>query len=76
MVYSPNSSGTKCPKCDNTNFELVNDVPTGTKWVLLYLRCSSCKTFMQALPFDNTNTLIESMQDDINKIKLFFKISD
>jgi len=76
MVYSSNSSNTKCPKCDNANFELVEDVPSGTKWVFLYLRCTSCKTFLQALPFDNTNTLIENLQNDITKIKRFFKIND
>ncbi len=76
MVHSPNSSWTKCPKCDKTQFELVEDVPTGTTWVHLYLRCSSCKTFLQMVPYDNTNVLLETMQKDINKIKSVLKIID
>ena len=76
MVALSNSSGTKCPKCDKTNFELVEDVPTGTQWIHLYLRCSSCKTFLQMVPHDNTNVLIDNLQKDITKIKKFLKIID
>jgi predicted nucleic-acid-binding Zn-ribbon protein len=68
MSY-PNSSGTKCPKCEWTSFELLEDTPTGTNFVQIYMRCSKCKTFLQALPYAQTNVLIDTLQKDINKIK-------
>jgi predicted nucleic-acid-binding Zn-ribbon protein len=62
-----NTSGTKCPKCENSNFELSEDFPTESAFRFYYIRCSSCKTFLQALPFHDTNTLL-------GKIIKFFKI--
>ena len=70
----PNHSGTKCPKCDKTNFEFVEDFPTKSQFKMYYMRCTSCKIFLQSLPFHNTNTLIEKLQEDISKIKTVLKI--
>ena len=64
-----NYSFTKCPKCDKTQFEFIEDTPTNSNWKYYYLRCSSCKTFLQVLPFHDTNSKIERLQEDINKIK-------
>lgn len=64
-----NSSGTKCPKCENKSFELVQDFPSSAAFKMQYIRCSSCKTFLQALPFLHTNALIETLQADIDKLK-------
>jgi hypothetical protein len=68
-MSNPNHSGTKCPKCEKSNFELVDDFPTKSAFKMYYIRCSSCKIFLQALPFHDTNRNIEIMQGDINTIK-------
>jgi len=47
----PNSTGTKCPSCQTSNFELAIDFPTGSNYQFYYIRCSGCKTFLQALPY-------------------------
>jgi phage FluMu protein Com len=65
----PNHSWTKCPKCEKTDFELVEDFPTKAAFKMYYIRCSSCSTFLQALPYNDTNALIDKLQADINKIK-------
>ena len=65
----PNHSATKCPKCDKTNFELVEDFPTGSAWKMIYIRCSSCKTFLQALYMDNVTIQVDNLLKDIKKIK-------
>lgn len=57
----PNSSQTKCPKCENTQFEFVEDFPTYSQFKMFYMRCSYCKTFLQAIPYDDTNTLIKKL---------------
>ena len=62
-----NSTGTKCPKCEKIQFELVEDYPTGSNFKMIYIRCCSCKTFLQALSFSDTN-------DVLDRIVKFFKI--
>ena len=63
----PNRSYTKCPKCEKTNFELVEDFPKDSRYKMWYMRCSSCRTFLHALPYEDTNTLL-------NKIIRFLNI--
>jgi len=64
-----NLSGTKCPKCEHKGFELVEDEPANSNWKHMYLRCSSCKSFLGILYMNNTNILIEQLQEDVRKIK-------
>ena len=68
MAY-PNHSGTKCPKCEKSGFEIVDDFPTKAAFQMYYIRCSSCHTFLQALPFYDTNNLINTLQEDVKKLK-------
>ena len=63
----PNSSYTKCPKCEKTQFELVEDYPTNSQRRFWYMRCTSCKSLAHVFPYEDTNTLI-------NKIIKFLKI--
>lgn len=65
----PNYSGTKCPKCDKNNFELVEDYPAGSAWKMMYIRCAYCKIFLQALYMDNITIQVANLQNDIKKIK-------
>lgn len=58
-----NYSHTKCPKCERTTFELVEDAPAKSGYKMWYLRCSSCHTFLQALDYYNVNVQL----DDIKK---------
>jgi hypothetical protein len=55
-------SGTKCPKCENTTFEMVIDTPKGCLYKMNYIRCISCKTFLQATDYYDVN-------DTLNEIK-------
>lgn len=64
-----NYSGTTCPHCDATSFELVEDTPLNSNWKYMYLRCAGCKTFLAVLPFHNTNALIENLHKDVKALK-------
>lgn len=55
-------SGTKCPKCENTSFEMVIDTPKGSRYKMNYIRCISCRTFLQATDYYDVN-------DTLNEIK-------
>ena len=64
-----NYSGTKCPKCENTTFELVEDTPSKSEFKFQYLRCSSCKTFITTEQYLNTNAILQDLEKSINNIK-------
>lgn len=65
-----NTTGTKCPKCESTKLEISpEDHPLQSEFKMYYIRCSSCKTFLQAIPCHDTNALIANMQEDIDKLK-------
>ena len=65
MAFS-NSSGTKCPKCEMSDFEIVEDFPANATYKFYYIRCRSCQTFLQAIPFNDTNNKIDVLEDIIN----------
>ncbi len=65
-----NTTETKCPKCESTKLEISpEDHPLQSEFKIYYIRCSFCKTFLQEIPFQDTNTLISNMQSDIDKLK-------
>lgn len=74
-MHIANHSGTKCPKCEKSNFELVEDFPTHSNFKHYYMRCSFCKTFLAAFPFLETNVLVDNLHNDVKKIKSKLLIS-
>lgn len=61
-----NYSSSKCPKCENTNFEIVEDVPLNSNFKFWYLRCMTCKTLIQAIPFIDLNSRITKLAKALN----------
>ena len=57
-------------------FEIVEDAPSGAQYKMKYIRCMNCKTFLQAEPFYDTTFLLQKIQEDMDKMKTFFKIPD
>jgi hypothetical protein len=66
---STNYSHTKCPKCESTSFEMVEDAPNNAKYKFYYIRCSSCSTFLHACDFFNNNALLEELKVEVKSIK-------
>lgn len=62
-----NYSDTKCPKCGQTHFELVEDTPKESLQKFYYLRCDSCKSFLAAFHYINPS-------DQLEEIKKHFRI--
>lgn len=61
-----NYSGSKCPKCNSTSFEMVEDTPMGSKFKLMFIRCSHCKTLISASEFFNAGELLTRICDKLN----------
>ncbi len=64
-----NYSGTKCPKCGNATFEMVEDAPTNSEFKFNYIRCYDCKTFLTAEPFYDIYSRLQAMDVEIKEIK-------
>ena len=54
-----NYSYSKCPKCENTSFEVVEDTPNRSNWKMNYIRCSSCKTVIGVTEYFNLGGLLK-----------------
>ena len=68
MAY--NYSSSKCPNCVSSSFEVVNETPNHSRFKLQFVRCSSCKTVIGVLEYNNIGALIEILAKKLN-IKLF-----
>lgn len=68
-----NRSNTKCPHCQSTTFEVVNDEPIGIDYELRYLRCKDCNTFLDVIYIDTTALLVRKIAEHL-KINLDDKV--
>jgi len=60
-MFKTNYSFSKCPKCEQTGFELVEDTPYKSEYKMWYLRCMSCKTLVTALEYYDINSRLEKL---------------
>lgn len=63
-----NTSGTKCPKCQKTQFELVEDRPDNSVLILVYLRCAACHTFLSHVYHSSQVGTINQIRETVQNI--------
>lgn len=51
----------KCPNCEATEFEVVNQTPINSNYELIFVRCHQCKTVVGVIDFYNVGTLIKKL---------------
>jgi len=56
----------KCPKCENTKFEVVNEQPINSNFELRMVRCNECKTVIGVLDFYNVGTLVKKLAEKMH----------
>ena len=56
----------KCPKCENTEFEAVNEFPLNSDYELIFIRCKKCLTVVGVLDYYNVGTLIHKLAKKLN----------
>lgn len=54
-------NSSKCPKCENSNFEVVNELPVNSNYELIFVRCASCHTVVGAVDYYNIGSLIKKL---------------
>jgi len=60
-----NYSFSKCPKCESTRFEIVEDTPTNSNWKYFYVRCSSCKSVISVKEYFNIGSLLHKIMNKL-----------
>ena len=65
-MFRNNYSGSRCPKCENRNFEVVEETPTNSNFKLEFVRCSSCKTVVGVVEFFNNGHLLHKLAKALN----------
>jgi hypothetical protein len=57
---------TKCPKCENTEFEVVNETPVNSNYELMFIRCTKCQIVVGVLDSYNVGALIKKFAKKLN----------
>jgi hypothetical protein len=64
-MFRNNYSNSKCPKCEKTFFEVVEDTPLNSNWKMFYVRCNSCKTVIGITEYFNLGSLIKKIMNKL-----------
>jgi hypothetical protein len=56
-------SKSKCAKCENTTFEMVENTPEGSKFQVTFIQCAQCGTVIGVQPYENIPALLHFMKD-------------
>ena len=51
----------KCPKCDHTAFELVEESPKGSSYKMSFIRCAYCGCVVGVTEYFNAGYLIKTL---------------
>ena len=65
-MFRTNYSGSKCPNCKISSFEVVEETPNNSQFKFNFIRCTSCKTVVGVLEFFNNGELIRRLAKQLN----------
>ncbi|NJO70192.1 MAG: hypothetical protein HC830_13730 [Bacteroidetes bacterium] len=51
----------KCPKCENTAFEVINETPVNSNYELIFVRCVHCQTLVGVIDYYNVGALVKKL---------------
>ena len=55
----------KCPRCENTEFEAVNEKPVNSNYEIIFIRCTKCRTVIGTLDYYNVGTLVKKLAEKL-----------
>ena len=59
----------KCPKCENSSFEVSQNVPSKSNFEIMLVQCSKCGTVLGAMDFWNIGTLLKDLEKKVDSGK-------
>lgn len=51
----------KCPVCNSTEFEVVNEIPANSNYELIFVRCRKCLSVIGVIDYYNVGALIKKL---------------
>ncbi len=60
------NSTSKCPHCQKSGFEAVEEEPRGANFKTIFIRCQWCKTVVGVTEYYNCGTLIHNLAKELN----------
>ena len=51
----------KCPRCENTSFEMQENEPRGSGWKYMFIQCARCGTVVGVTEYMNIGALIQKL---------------
>lgn len=58
----------KCPKCENHYFEVIENSPSKSNYKLFFVQCSSCGCVISAMEYFNVGNKITEVENKINTL--------
>lgn len=62
-------ASSKCSKCDNSYFEVVENSPRNSNYKLIFVQCSSCGSVVGTMDYYNIGTKLRDIEGKIDRIK-------
>lgn len=51
----------RCSKCNNIGFEMVEETPKGSAFKLMFIRCISCHSVVGVMDYYNIGYLLKTL---------------
>lgn len=58
----------KCGHCGNHSFEVKEVEPSGSKYKMYFVQCSSCGVPVSCMEYFSNNVLLQKLTDAVKKI--------
>lgn len=57
----------RCPKCENSFFEVKESSPSGSNYKIMFVQCSKCGSVVGTMDYWNIGTLVKDLEKKINR---------
>ena len=57
----------KCVKCDNTSFEMVENAPSGSRFKVMFIQCNRCGCVIGVTDYNNTSSELADITKKLNE---------
>lgn len=57
-----------CPKCDNTNFEIVEHSPIGSNFKYMFIQCNQCGAVVSVTDYYNLGEMISEIKQRLGML--------
>lgn len=63
------SLSSKCLKCEEIEFEIVEHTPKNSEAAVMFIQCASCKSVFGAMDFYNLGHMMHRLEKNVKKVE-------